>query len=228
MTAADITSNFIVTMRIALLDTDPLVWREVEVPVSMTLKQLHGVVQAAMEWEDDHLWSFAVGREEISQSQATKLSLQDLLGPRKTKLLYTYDFGDCWEHELTVIRPRPAEMAGGACDRARQQPTARVDQSLADSISFLPPDISLYRPRVDTSRQAWQSGCESGLADIGRARTGSWTERSSIVGQRAHIGRVSDPAARREEGQAQGRSGPPFLLVGRRPLLERAYPLAAG
>jgi len=110
MTAADITSNFIVTMRIALLDTDPLVWREVEVPVSITLKQLHGVVQAAMEWEDDHLWSFAVGREEISQSQATKLSLQDLLGPRKTKLLYTYDFGDCWEHELTVIRPRPAEM----------------------------------------------------------------------------------------------------------------------
>ena len=29
----------------------------------MTLKQLHAVVQAAMGWEDPHLWEFAVGRE---------------------------------------------------------------------------------------------------------------------------------------------------------------------
>ncbi len=47
----------IATLRIDLLDSDPLIWREVEVPVAMTLKQLHAVVQAAMEWEDAHLWS---------------------------------------------------------------------------------------------------------------------------------------------------------------------------
>lgn len=112
MTAGDIPPNLIATMRIDLLDTDPPIWREVEVPVSMTLKQLHGVVQAAMEWEDDHLWSFAIGREEVSQSQAAKLPLQALLRPRKTKLLYTYDFGDCWGHELTLTQPRPAEVGG--------------------------------------------------------------------------------------------------------------------
>jgi hypothetical protein len=71
MTAADITSNFIVTMRIALLDTDPLVWREVEVPVSMTLKQLQGVVQAAMEWEDDHLQAVASGPASTAQNQTS-------------------------------------------------------------------------------------------------------------------------------------------------------------
>ena len=110
MTADDtLPSDLVATVRIDLLDTDPPIWREVEVPISMTLKQLHGVVQAAMEWDDAHLWSFAVGREEISQSRAAKLPLKDLLRPRKTKLLYTYDFGDCWEHQLTVAQPRPAE-----------------------------------------------------------------------------------------------------------------------
>jgi len=111
MTADDTLSpDLIATVRIDLLDTDPPIWREVEVPIAMTLKQVHGVIQAAMEWQDAHLWSFASRREEISQSRAAKLPLQDLLRPRKTRLLYTYDFGDCWEHQLTVTRPRPPEI----------------------------------------------------------------------------------------------------------------------
>ena len=110
MTAGDtLPSDLVVTVRIDLLDTDPPIWREVEVPVSMTLKQLHAVIQAAMGWEDAHLWEFAVGRERISQSRAAKLPLEAVLGPRKTKLLYTYDFGDCWEHRLTAAKPRAAE-----------------------------------------------------------------------------------------------------------------------
>jgi len=40
------------TLRIDLLDSDPPIWREVEVPTAITLKQLHTVVQAAMEWEN--------------------------------------------------------------------------------------------------------------------------------------------------------------------------------
>jgi hypothetical protein len=45
-----------------------------------------GIVQAAMEWEDAHLWEFAVGRERIGSSRAAKLSLHSLLRPRTTKL----------------------------------------------------------------------------------------------------------------------------------------------
>src|SRR5438128_825180 len=32
----------------------------IEVPVAMTLKQLHGIIQAAMDWEDAHLWEFTL------------------------------------------------------------------------------------------------------------------------------------------------------------------------
>jgi hypothetical protein len=102
-------ADTIATLRIDLLDSEPPIWREIEVPVAMTLKQLHAVVQAAMGWEDAHLWEFAVSRERIGSSRAAKLTLQALLRPRTTKLTYIYDFGDCWEHQLTLTKPRAAD-----------------------------------------------------------------------------------------------------------------------
>jgi hypothetical protein len=52
--------NQVCTVRIELLDTDPLIWREVEVPTSITLKVLHEIVQIAMGWFDQHLWEFKI------------------------------------------------------------------------------------------------------------------------------------------------------------------------
>jgi hypothetical protein len=101
----------IATLRIDLIDSDPPIWREIEVPVAMTLKQLHAVVQAAMEWEDAHLWEFTFGRERIGSSRAARRTIQELLRPRITKLGYTYDMGDCWEHQLTLTKPRAADPA---------------------------------------------------------------------------------------------------------------------
>jgi hypothetical protein len=54
----------IVTLRIELCDTDPLIWREIAVPLSITLKTLHDIVQAAMGWTDSHLWTFSNGDTE--------------------------------------------------------------------------------------------------------------------------------------------------------------------
>ena len=39
-----------------------MIWRQVEVPTSITLKGLHDVVQAAMGWCDYHLWGFTIGK----------------------------------------------------------------------------------------------------------------------------------------------------------------------
>ena len=99
----------IATLRIDLSDSDPPIWREIEVPVAITLKQLHAVVQAAMEWEDAHLWEFTLGRERIGSSRAATLTIQDLLRPRVTKLGYIYDMGDYWEHQVTLSKPRAAD-----------------------------------------------------------------------------------------------------------------------
>jgi hypothetical protein len=38
-----------------------------------------------------------------------KVRLRDVLNPRKTSIDYIYDFGDCWEHRLTVTDVRAGE-----------------------------------------------------------------------------------------------------------------------
>lgn len=43
------------------MGSDPLIWREIEVPTSITLKVLHDIIQAVMGWFDCHLWEFTIG-----------------------------------------------------------------------------------------------------------------------------------------------------------------------
>jgi hypothetical protein len=110
--------NQICTVRIELLDTDPLIWREVEVPTSITLKVLHDIVQITMGWLDQHLWEFTIDKRRYGlpmdedwgaarRTEAIKVRLRDVLKPRKTVADYLYDFGDSWEHRLTITKTRP-------------------------------------------------------------------------------------------------------------------------
>ena len=112
--------NEICTVRIELLDTDPLIWRQVEVPTSITLKVLHDIVQITMGWLDYHLWEFTIGKQKYGppmeedwntppRMDAIKVRLRDVLNQRKTKIDYVYDFGDCWEHRLIVTDIRQGE-----------------------------------------------------------------------------------------------------------------------
>jgi pRiA4b ORF-3-like protein len=64
MSASD-SFNEICTLRIELCDTDPLIWRQVEVPTPITLKVLHDIIQAAMGWLDYHRWEFTIGRQKL-------------------------------------------------------------------------------------------------------------------------------------------------------------------
>lgn len=111
------TLNEIVTVRIELRDTEPLIWREVDVPTSVTLIVLHDIVQTAFGWQDYHLWEFSIGKQRYGlpttedsgiepAMDARKIRLRDVLNARKTNIDYTYDFGDGWEHRLTVTRKR--------------------------------------------------------------------------------------------------------------------------
>ncbi len=98
-----------------------MIWREVTIPVSITLRTLHDIVQAAMGWMDSHLWTFTIGNAEYGLPSgdddwrdsplidAKKTALPDILKPRKTKIQYLYDFGDSWEHELTITARRIGE-----------------------------------------------------------------------------------------------------------------------
>ena len=50
----------IAQLNIRLLGISPMVWRRVLVPTSISLRQLHGVVQVAMGWDGVHLFEFGI------------------------------------------------------------------------------------------------------------------------------------------------------------------------
>ncbi|WP_340318393.1 plasmid pRiA4b ORF-3 family protein [Rhizorhabdus argentea] len=110
----------IATLRIELKDSDPPIWRLVEVPTSITLKVLHDIVQVTMGWLDYHLWEFAVDGQRYGlpmdedwgtapRKVAARTRLRDVLSPCATTIDYTYDFGDNWEHRLMVSDVRPGD-----------------------------------------------------------------------------------------------------------------------
>jgi hypothetical protein len=103
-----------------LQHNDPLIWREVEVPTSITLMVLHDIIQAVMGWFDYHLWEFSIDRRKYGlamdedwrgapRSLATHVRLRGVLKPSRTVIDYTYDLGDCWEHRLTVTDVRTGQ-----------------------------------------------------------------------------------------------------------------------
>ncbi|MEV4137141.1 plasmid pRiA4b ORF-3 family protein [Dactylosporangium sp. NPDC049742] len=107
----------IIQLRITLDGVEPTVWRRVLIPGGFTLDRVHRVVQFAMGWGDRHLHVFDIdgvqygvpdpdGLLDVRDELDTRL---DAVAPKDGRLRYTYDFGDWWEHDLTVEDVFPAD-----------------------------------------------------------------------------------------------------------------------
>ncbi|MGH9292454.1 MAG: plasmid pRiA4b ORF-3 family protein [Acidimicrobiales bacterium] len=116
-------------LRISLDGSFPRIWRDVTVPSELSLGELHSVIQIAMGWQDGHLHRFEVGGRSYGEIDdetfdwAPEMLDEDLarlggVAPRQTVLSYEYDFGDSWEHTISVrsveaIRPLSPEAVAG-------------------------------------------------------------------------------------------------------------------
>ena len=98
-------SEAVFRLKIVLADTDPLIWRQVEVLADTTLRQLHAVIQAAMGWDDDHLHQFHHRRETLPG----RLPLDELAARGVKHFTYVYDIGDSWEHRIQIEKKRAAD-----------------------------------------------------------------------------------------------------------------------
>lgn len=115
------TAITIARLKITLVDVKPAVLRRIEVPFDIRLDQLHMVIQAAMGWTNSHLYELRAGGVGWSTPypdadwaggflDARKARLDDVLEDVGAKTLkYLYDFGDGWEHKITVERLLDAE-----------------------------------------------------------------------------------------------------------------------
>jgi len=103
-------------VKISLRGARPPIWRRLEVPSGITLLRLHQAIQAAFGWEDDHLWVFETpagdygkaGRD-LGHRSAAGAKLSGVAALPGDRIRYIYDFGDDWEHDITVEDVLPAE-----------------------------------------------------------------------------------------------------------------------
>ena len=111
-------------LKITLRNLDPDIWRRVTVPHDINLHDLHHVIQAAMPWTNSHLHSFHDGKKYYQQNfddspfgglddpgsiDESNYRLCDLCPAEGARLLYTYDFGDDWEHDILLEKLTPAD-----------------------------------------------------------------------------------------------------------------------
>jgi len=107
-------------LHVTLQGSDPPIWRKIQVPATIPLDRLHRVLQIAMGWDDDHLHQFIAGKKRYGiPSPGDFVRVHDerqarlyrvLMKPRQ-RMLYEYDFGDGWMHEILleeVLRPEQA------------------------------------------------------------------------------------------------------------------------
>jgi len=109
-------------LKVTLLGTKPPIWRRLLVPVDMTFAQLQGVLHNAMGWEGGHMHEFSVGERRIGwpDPEARFMGMPPLENDRVvrlcgvldrvgSKVIYTYDFGDSWEHSIALEKRLPVD-----------------------------------------------------------------------------------------------------------------------
>lgn len=111
-------------LRVTLRHIKPAIWREITVPDSYSLLQLHRCIQLVFGWLDYHLFEFQIGGRrfeapdsEAEGERADLVRLRDLDLSSKASFLYLYDMGDYWEHDIGVLRilAEPAAEAPDPC-----------------------------------------------------------------------------------------------------------------
>jgi hypothetical protein len=104
-------------LKISLQETDPCIWRRVEVYAGMELDSLAAVIETVFGWSGDHMAELEIkgctyGDEDGwvgTASEDVPPVLRQIVPRVRTKFTYRYDFGDDWKHLIEVEKIAPAE-----------------------------------------------------------------------------------------------------------------------
>jgi hypothetical protein len=116
-------SQDIYQIKVTLLGTKPPIWRRLLVPSTLSLARLHDVLQTTMGWAGGHMHEFRTADrhfgipdpEDRSMGMQVEnersIRLSSVLRRAGAKLIYTYDFGDNWEHAVVLEKLLPAQLS---------------------------------------------------------------------------------------------------------------------
>jgi len=102
---------------VTLGETDPVVWRRIEVPARYSFWDLHVAIQDAMGWLDYHLHEFQVVHPKTRNLERIgipddefideepclagwEVGVSEYVDRHVPPMLYSYDFGDEWRHTV--------------------------------------------------------------------------------------------------------------------------------
>lgn len=127
-------------LRVTLQDIEPAIFRTVVVPSSFTLREFHEFLQGAFGWQMCHLHAFRaqeggtytsaqegmfamdMGEEDVDDAT---VQLSEVLRAKGDRLMYEYDFGDGWQHEVVLLEigdPKAKGLYPSVTDGARNCP----------------------------------------------------------------------------------------------------------
>lgn len=108
-------------IQISLPETRPMVFRRVLVHDVISLLELHVLIQMVMGWMDYPSFQFQIAGAKFPSIDGIEakdmewvfdelqgILLRDVLGDVK-EFSYTYDFGDCWRHQIQILRELKSE-----------------------------------------------------------------------------------------------------------------------
>ena len=178
--------------------TKPPVWRRVLIPSNITFLELHYIIQAAFGWYNEHLFKFQhrpYDREwtvevpeksedfgfapmgffgfgpEQKDARTTKVG-PFLKSKHLEKLVYIYDFGDDWVHDITIeevtkgqalLFPRctdgkgacPPEDCGGPWGYQAMKESGDADDPKYFDLEESDADVRHYRSLMQSGEEMW-------------------------------------------------------------------------
>lgn len=112
--------QYIYQLKVTIAGIKPPVWRRVLVPADINLAHLHDVLQIVMGWTNSHLHQYVFGETiygvpdenrdlffGMKFMDENKSTLSSLLVQENDSIIYEYDFGDNWEHNITLEKKFP-------------------------------------------------------------------------------------------------------------------------
>lgn len=109
-------------IQVALKGFKPKIWRRLLIPSDLLLSDFHKIIQTSIGWTNSHLHQFIKNRtfytkrmpdddlwNEMNNVDYKKIKISDLLKKEKEKIVYEYDFGDSWEHDVILEKILPLD-----------------------------------------------------------------------------------------------------------------------
>lgn len=114
------------------------IWRKIKVNENITFRDLHLVIQDVMGWYDCHMYQFSPKGwgskpilsededEDFSSSEhfdvnakesfeSEKIKINQYFKAAKDKIVYIYDFGDDWQHDVVLTKINDEKILHPVC-----------------------------------------------------------------------------------------------------------------